>query len=174
MIGKIMKRIANLLALACCLCILSGTVWAQKKNRKIPRVCGDPDKACKGRANFQPYELPVEWPQNTVIAESEPFYAIILKSAKSNYSSGADCDKLYSNDEIQSIQFLFPRNKVFALKCFEPGLNYYTNVGNDVVFLGVYAGRTRTEATKFLRKLRGAGQFSNAQLRRMRVGMNGT
>jgi hypothetical protein len=157
-----------------CICVFSTVAAAQKKPQKLPRVCGNPDEACKGRANFQPYELPVEWPQTAVIAESEPFYAIILKSAKFDYSSGADCEKVYSENEIQSIQYQFPTNKVFALKCVEAGYNYYTGVGNDFVFIAVYAGKTLAEANKFLKKVQAAEQFPGVKVRKMRVGVNGT
>ncbi len=157
-----------------CVCCLAGSTFAQKKNRKIPRVCGNPDAACKGRGSYQPYELPVEWPENTVISESEQFYAIILKSAKHDFNSGQDCEKVYSNEEIQSFQNRYPTNKVFALKCVDPGYNYYTGVGSDFVFIAVYAGKTLTEANKFLKLVKTDPELSAVKLRKMRVGMNGT
>lgn len=169
-----MKKVILLVALFGCLCIWPEVTLAQKKNKKIPRVCGNPDGACKGRGYFQPYELPVEWPENSVIAESEQFYAIILKSAKFDYSSGADCNKVYSNDEIQNIQYSFPQNKVFAMKCGEPGQNYYTGVGGDFVFIAVFAGKTQAEANKFLKKVKEFDDYKGVKIRKMRVGVNGT
>lgn len=169
-----MKKAFLLIALFAGLCIWPDVSLAQKKSRKVPRVCGNPDEACKGRAYFQPYELPVEWPENSVIAESEPFYAIILKSAKFDYSSGADCNKVYSDEEIQSFQYQFPSNKVFAMKCSEPGMNYYTGVGADYVFIAVFAGKSLAEANKFLKKVQASEQFPGVKVRKMRVGTNGT
>ena len=71
-------------------------------------------------------------------------------------------------------QFLCPLKRlgVFALKCFEPGLNYYTNVADDVGFLGIYAGLTKVEATAFLKTIQ--SKFPGAVLRRMQAGINGT
>ncbi|HMM81477.1 MAG TPA: hypothetical protein PKC65_15805 [Pyrinomonadaceae bacterium] len=155
-------------------CFLFGSVQAQKKPKKLPRVCGNPDEACKGRSYFQSYDLPVEWPENSVIAESEPFYAIILKSAKFDYSSGADCEKVYSDSEIFSTQTMFPTNKVFALKCFEPGGNYYIGVDDNYVFIAVFAGKTLAAANKFLKTVQDTGQFPGVKVRKMRVGVNGT
>lgn len=169
-----MKKVAIFVALLSSLCLLSGVALAQKKNKKIPRVCGNPDESCKGRANFQPYELPVEWPENSVIAESETFYAIILKSAKFDYSSGADCNMVYSAEEIQSIQYQFPNNKVFAQKCSEAGMNYYTGINYEFVFIAVFAGKTLAEANKTLKKVQATEQFPGVKVRKMKVGINGT
>lgn len=169
-----MKKAVLFIMLIGSLCLWPDASFAQKKGKRLPRVCGNPDEACKGRSYFQSYELPVEWPENSVIAESEPFYAIILKSAKFDYSSGADCNKVYSDDEIQSIQYMFPSNKVFALKCSEPGMNYYTGVGGDFVFIAVFAGKSLTAANKFLKSVKDTEQFPGVKLRKMRVGTNGT
>lgn len=169
-----MKKLLLWSSVLVCVCFFFGVVQAQKKPKKLPRVCGDPDAACKGRSLFHSYELPVEWPKNSVIAESEPFYAIILKSAKFDYSSGADCDKVYSEGELQSIQWLFPTNKVFAQKCIEPGTNYYEGVDGDFVFIAVYAEKTLAEANNFLKKVQETGQFPGVKVRKTRVGVNGT
>lgn len=169
-----MKKAILFVALFGCFCIWPDVSLAQKKNKKIPRVCGNPDEACKGRANFLSYDLPVEWPENSVIAESETFYAIVLKSAKFDSSSGADCNKVYSDEEIQSIQYQFPNNKVFAQKCFEPGTNYYTGISYEYVFIAVFAGKTLAEANKTLKKVQATEQFPGVKVRKMKVGINGT
>ncbi|MBV9217503.1 MAG: hypothetical protein JO053_15155 [Acidobacteria bacterium] len=168
------RNIISVIALVGCVLLLSSLSFGQKKNRKIPRVCGNPEAACKGRSNFQSYELPVEWPVNSVIAESEPFYAIILKSAKYDFTSATDCAKVYTDEEIQSIQNQFPTNKVFALKCADTGYNYYTGIATNVVFIAVYAGRTLAESNKFLAKVKALNEFPGIKLRRMKVGVNGT
>lgn len=164
-----MKGRTALLMLVGCLFLTAGTAAAQK--RKLPRVCGNPEEACPGRSSYQPYDLPVVWPQNSVVAESEPFYAIVLKSAKYD---GNTCGTAFSNSEIQSIQNQFPLNKVFANKCGEPGENYYTGVDGGFVFIAVFAGRTKAQADKFLKEVKDTGQYPGVRLRKMRVGVNGT
>ncbi len=139
-----------------------------------PRICGDPEAACKGRSSFQSYELPVIWPKKSVIAESRPFYAIILKSAKFDFNSNADCNKVYTDDEIQRIQTAYPNNKVFALKCQEPGMVYYKGIENNVVFIAIYAGNTLAVANRLLRKVKRSGEFPGIMVRKLRAGVNGT
>lgn len=153
------------------LIILAGQADAQRKAR-LGKVCGDPGAPCKNRDNFQPYELPFDTGRNMVIAESEPFYAIIVKSTK--LKPADNCDTLISERERLDTQALFPRNKVFALKCFEPGLNYYTNVADEVTFIAVFAGRTAAEARRFLKTVKNTGKFSGVGLRKMQAGINGT
>jgi hypothetical protein len=167
-----LKKAVWFIALLGCVCFLSGHSFAQKKNRKIPKVCGNPEAACEGRSSYQPYELPVVWPANSVIAESEPFYAIILKSAKSDFSG--DCEKVFSPEEIQSFQNQFPTNKVFALKCADTGYNYYTGVDGNYVFIAVFAGRTLAQANKFLTEVKASTGIQGLRVRKMRVGTNGT
>jgi hypothetical protein len=146
-------------------------VSAQKKTRR-GQVCGNPKLACKSRENFQPNDLPFETERNFVIAESEFFYAIILKSEKRpDYT---DCEKRFPENERLAVQALFPENKVFAVRCGEAGENYYTNVAADVTFLGVYAGRTLSEANKFLKTVQATGKFPGVKVRRMHAGINGT
>jgi hypothetical protein len=153
--------------------ILSTAAWAQR-SKMPPRVCGDPEAACKGRSSFQPYELPVEWPKNSFIAESRPFYAIILKSAKTDWNF-EKCDQVYSNNEILGIQGQWPNNKVFALKCAEPGYVYYTGVDGNYVFIAVYAGESLAQANRFLKTVRNSSDaYRDVKLRKMRAGVNGT
>ena len=58
--------------------------------------------------------------------------------------------------------------------CVEAGELYYTNVAPDQQFMAVYAGRTPAEARSVLAKVRAAGKYPGANLRRMRAGINGT
>lgn len=144
------------------------TVDGQRRGK----ICGDPNASCAGRDQFQPWELTFALPKNAVIYESEFFYAVILKSVKlKNYD---DCEKAIAEDERLATQKLFPKNKVFALKCQEPGEMYYTNVANNVSFLGVFAGKTKAQADAFLRTVKATGKFPGAVLRRMKAGINGT
>jgi hypothetical protein len=142
--------------------------------RRLGKICGDPNAPCGGRDQFQPWELTFGLPKNAVIYESEYFYSVILKSVKLPQNSYAECEKAFSEDERLKIQELFPKNKVFAFKCSEPGSMYYTNVANDVSFLGIYAGKTRVQADAFLKTVKATGRFPGASLRRMKAGINGT
>ena len=144
---------------------------AQKKAR-LGRVCGDPAAACRVRDQFQPYELPFDTGRNAVIAESEYFYAVIVKSVK--LADDNNCDKAISDKDITDTQALFPHSKVFALKCFEPAMNYYTNVADNTAFRAVFAGRTKAAANAFLKTLKTKGKYGDAVLRRMQAGINGT
>jgi hypothetical protein len=134
------------------------------------KVCGDPNLPCKNRGNFQSYELPFDTGRNYAIADSELFYAAIIESRKIKLDE--NCETAFTEQRRLEVQKMFPKNKVFALKCFEPGLNYYTNVAADVGFLGIYAGRTKAQATSFLKTIQ--SKFPGAVLRRMRAGINGT
>ena len=71
-------------------------------------------------------------------------------------------------------QALFPRNKVFASRCFEPGDLFYTGVAEDSQFVAVYAGRTRAEGQAMLARVKATGRYPGANLRRLRAGFNGT
>lgn len=147
-------------------------VGAQKRKVEF-RVCGDPTAPCKRRENFQPFQLPFEYTSNFHISESQLFYAVILKSVKFNPDDD-NCNKVIpENDRIET-QKLFPHNAVFVMRCWEPGEISYTNVADNVSFMGVYAGQTLADANAFLLKVKASGKFADATARRMRVQMNGT
>ena len=146
---------------------------AAQKKPKAGRVCGDPTVECKGGSDFQPFDLPFEVGNDNVIFESERFYGIVLKSKK--MKDWGNCEKpTFTESERLAIQDLFPRNKVFAVNCFETGLNYYTGVAQKTAFIGIYAGRTLTEATKFLKTVRATGRFGDIRVRQLKIGVNGT
>ena len=136
-------------------------------------LCPDPTVACRTSVEFQPYNLQFRVPENAVIYETEPFYAVILKSVR-DPSKRNDCNVFVPEAERLEAQALFPHNKVFASRCFETGDLYYTNVAPDQQFMAVYAGRTLAEANALLAKVRAAGKYPGAYLRRMRAGINGT
>lgn len=145
---------------------------AQKK-AKLGKVCGDPTAACKSRENFQAIDLPFDTGKNFVIYESEYFYGIVLKSTK--LKDWGDCDNpSFAETERLPIQDMFPHNKVFALNCVDAGMNYYTGVADKIAFIGVYAGRTLTEANKFLKTVQATNKFPGIRVRRMKIGVNGT
>ncbi len=155
--------------------MVAGGAAAQRRGAK-PRpaaVCGDPAARCRTTVEFQPYQLPFVVPRDGVIWESEQFYAVILKSVR-DASKGMDCNVFIPEPERVAAQALFPRNKVFASRCFEPGDLFYTGVAEDTQFMAVYAGRTRAEAQATLAKVKATGQFPGANVRRLRTGFNGT
>lgn len=166
---KLRKNI-NLLLVFVFIAGASLAVSAQK--RAYGKICGDPTAACKSASDFQPYELAFELPKNPVIFDSELFYTVILKSVKTKTET--DCETAFSEDERINLQRIFPRNKVFTLKCFETGGIFYTNTANNVVFMGIYAGKTLAEAKSFLKRVQAETEYSGAILKRMRAGINGT
>ena len=150
----------------------SGGAAAQRRSR-LGVVCGDPTVRCRTSVEFQPYQLPFRIPPQGAIWESEQFYAVILKSVR-DPSKGGDCNVFGPEAERIEAQALFPRHKVFASRCFEPGDLFYLGVAENSQFMAVYAGRTRAEGQAMLEKVKAAGKYPGANLRRMRTGFNGT
>ena len=147
---------------------------AQRRGRPRPAaVCGDPAVRCQTSVEFQPYQLPFRIPANAAIWETEKFYAVILKSVRDE-SKGGNCDIFVPEAEREAAQALFPRNKVFASRCFDPGDLFYTGVADDSRFMAVYAGRTRAEGLATLERVKATGKYPGANLRRLRTGFNGT
>ncbi|HEX8921317.1 MAG TPA: hypothetical protein VF766_07545 [Pyrinomonadaceae bacterium] len=134
------------------------------------QICGDPAMRCGTANEFQPHDLSFRVPRNAVIWESEMFYAIILQSV----SAKNNCEAHVSEAARLEAQALFPRHKVFADRCPEPGTLFYTGMNSDYRFMAVYAGKTRAEAARMLARVRATGKYPTANLRRMRVGFNGT
>jgi hypothetical protein len=125
------------------------------------KVCPDPDRPCDG---FKPNEL------SFVIAapfkfdrgrdKSEPFYAVILKSA-------ALCS--FKDDERTRAQKVFPRAKVFLHRfmCEDFGDRVtYSNVSEKTGFVAVYAGDSEAAAQPMLALARASG-YPDANIRRM-------
>ena len=145
---------------------------AQRKTRQ-GRVCGDPTVKCKGADDFQAFDLPFDTGKSFVMVDSEHFYGIVLRSKK--MSDWGDCaNPVFGEKERLQIQELFPHNKVFSLNCVETGTNYYSGVADQVAFIGVYAGRTLTEANAFLRTVQATSKFPGVRVRRMQISINGT
>ena len=145
----------------------------RRRARRQPNleVCHDPTRPCRSTATFEPHDLPFRVPARAVIWETGEFYAVILKSFR---APEEDCEKFVPESERLAAQELFPRRKVFASRCWEPGTLFYTNTTPDTRFMAVYAGRTRAEAERVLAQVRATGRFPGANLRRMRTGFNGT
>ena len=169
-----MRKIVTLCVVILVL-LAAGGASAQRRRpaQRLAAVCGDPTVRCQTSVEFQPYQLPFRIPPNAVIWESEHFYAVILKSIH-DPSKGADCNVFVPEAERIAAQELFPRNKVFASRCMEPGDLFYEGVADGARFMAVYAGRTRAEGQAVLAKVKATGQFPGANLRRLRTGFNGT
>lgn len=151
--------------------LLPSTLFSQA--HRVGKICGDPNVKCVGSAGFQPWELTFTLPKNAVIYESELFYSVILKSVKVKDQS-ENCDQIIKESDRTATQELFPKNKVFAMNCFEAGSISYTNVADNTGFMGVYAGKTLAQANAFLKAVKATGKFRGATVRRMRAQINGT
>ena len=139
------------------------------------RVCGDPSAACAKRAAFKDEDLPFEFTMGSVVAESAPFYIVVVKSAK--LPEDADCEKTPSDFNREDLQYSFQRNKVFIARgCYSIINNYYTKLGNNVIALAIYAGSTKAQADAFLKKVKTTEyqDMSGAYLLRTTTGFNGT
>ena len=144
-----------------------------KTARKRPRgsICGNPQVTCKTTATFAANDLPFRVPQNSVIFDTELFYAVILKSVTANED---DCNTFIPETERLATQEIFPDRKVFASRCVDIENLFYTNVNPKARIMAVYAGSTMAEAKKVLETVKATGKFPGAYLRRMRTGFNGT
>ena len=155
------------------LLILFLTFVAAQRRRpaKHAAVCGNPKASCPSNATFEPHDLPFRVPKNAVIWETELFYAVILKSMK---APDDNCDIFIPESERTAAQDLFPDKKVFTSRCPAPETLYYTNTRPNTRLMAVYAGSTLAEANRTLAAVKATGKFSDATIRRMRAGFNGT
>lgn len=134
-------------------------------------ICGNPQVACKSVATFQPNDLPFRVPENSVIFDTELFYAVILKSVA---AKDDDCAIFVPETERLAAQVLFPDRKVFSSRCADVENLFYTNIDPKFRIMAVYAGITLAEANRTLAAVKAIGKFPGAYLRRMRTGFNGT
>jgi hypothetical protein len=134
-------------------------------------ICGNPNVACKTTATFQPNDLPFRIPENSVIFDTELFYAVILKSVP---AKDDDCTTFVPEAERLQTQTLFPTSKVFSSRCADIENLFYTNVDLKFRFMAVYAGTTLADAKRVLASVKATGKFPSAYVRRMRTGFNGT
>ncbi len=120
-------------------------------------------------ASLKPHELGFGLPQDGVARaefRSEPFYAVILKSAKR-------C-KILEAERLEA-QKLFSKNKVFMdrFACDdEHGAEEfmsYDNVNKDFSFLAVHAGGTHDDAKALFDKMKLDEKFPGANIRKMRA-----
>ena len=161
----------GLLAVGTIVDTAAGQSHATRHRAKRGSICGNPTVVCKTSVTFQPNDLPFRVPANSVIFDTELFYAIILKSVTTRED---DCDVFVPETERLPTQTLFPDWKVFSSRCADVENLFYTNVNPKTRFMAVYAGTTLPEATKVLGLVRATGKFPGATVRRMRTGFNGT
>ncbi|MDQ6651734.1 MAG: hypothetical protein M3Y84_03215 [Acidobacteriota bacterium] len=138
---------------------------------KKASICSNPLLACKTSATFQPNDLSFRVPANSVIFDTELFYAIILKSVNVTDDS---CNVFVPETERLRAQALFPDHKVFTSRCADPENLFYTNVSDKHRIMAVYAGTKLAEAKLFLDAVKTTGKFPGANIRPMRTGFNGT
>ena len=153
---------------------LVDSVFGQSRTAaKRPRgsVCGNPQVTCKTTATFHDNDLPFRVPANSVIFDTELFYAVILKSVTTTEDN---CDVFVPEAERLQTQALFPTRKVFASRCVDIENLFYTNVDPKYRIMAVYGGTTLAEAKRVLETVQATGKFPGAYLRRMRTGFNGT
>jgi hypothetical protein len=132
------------------------------------KACPDPDRPCMFPGDpFKPNELSFEAAEKFNFDRgqdrSQPFYAVILKSATL-------CST--TEEERLGVQALFPRNKVFVHRYFCEDFGdsvTYTNVNAKQGFIAVYAGETEQAGKAFLARVQAGGQFPGANLRKMQV-----
>jgi hypothetical protein len=155
--------------------VLSSAIAAQSHTKprraKASAICGNPTVRCNTSVPFEPNDLPFRVPKNSVIFDTELFYAVILKSVA---VSDDDCNTFVSEAERLSAQTVFPDRKVFTSRCTDPGNLFYSNVSDKHRIMAVYAGTTLAESKRALEAVNATRKFPGANIRRMRTGFNGT
>jgi hypothetical protein len=141
------------------------------KNRARGSICGNPLVTCKTSVTFEPYDLRFRVPKNSVIFDTELFYAVILKSIT---VADYDCEKFVPESERLAAQALFPDHKIFSSRCTEAGSLFYTTIDDKYRIMAVYGGTTPAESKRVLAAVKATGKFPGAYVRRMRTGFNGT
>ncbi len=149
------------------------TAAQSRVTRKRPRgsICGNPRVACRTTATFNPNDLPFRVPQNSVIFDTELFYAIVLKSVTTTEDN---CSVFVPESERLQTQILFPDRKVFSSRCVDIENLFYSSVDPKYRIMAVYAGTALPEAKRVLETVKATGKFPGAYIRRMRTGFNGT
>ena len=126
-------------------------------------VCADPDRPCPGfRANEMSFRIATPFKFDRGRDKSQPFYAVILKSAP--ICSLADAERARA-------QKVFPRAKVFLHRYFCEDFGdkvTYSNVNEKSGFVAVYAGDTAAAAEPSLALAKASG-YPDANIRRLEV-----
>jgi hypothetical protein len=151
--------------------IAAGQSHVPRQRARKASICGNPLIACKTTPTFEPHDLPFRVPENSVIFDTELFYAIVLKSVAADEG---DCHVFVPEAERLQAQALFPDRKVFTSRCADVENLLYTNVNPKFRIMAVYGGTALAEAKRVLEAVKATGKFPGANLRRMRTGFNGT
>ena len=127
------------------------------------KVCPDPDKPCPGfKANELSFAISRPFKFDRGRDKSQPFYAVILKSAP--------LCSLPDSERVKAQQ-AFPKAKVFLHRYFCEDFGdkvTYSGVNEKSGFVAVYAGETEAEAQGVLARAKAAG-YADANVRRMEV-----
>jgi uncharacterized protein len=127
------------------------------------KVCGDPDRPCSGfKPNELSFDVATPFAFDRGRDRSQPFYAVILKSAP--LCGLADAER-------RRAQKVFPRAKVFLHRYFCEDFGdkvTYSNVSEKTGFVAVYAGDSEAAAQPILELARASG-YADANVRRMEV-----
>jgi hypothetical protein len=174
--GMMTSRVFTLVVISFALgAIALGDIAAGQSRvaRKRPRgsICGNPQVACKTTATFNSNDLPFRVPENSVIFDTELFYAVILKTVATTEDN---CTVFIPEIERLQTQALFPDRKVFSSRCVDIENLFYTNVDPKYRVMAVYAGKTLPEAKRVLESVKATGKFPGAYVKQMRTGFNGT
>jgi hypothetical protein len=180
-----MSRISGVILITVFTCVTATSVLTTSVATQGRRatthaaICGNPRVSCKTIATFQDNDLPFQVPKNSVIVDTQPFYAVILQSMAVKNDS---CDVFIPENERLAAQALFPDHKVFSSRCTDPENLFYADVSSRTPryfsethrIMAVYAGTTTAEARRILAAVRATRKFPGANIRRMRTGFNGT
>ncbi len=141
-------------------------------------VCANPKEPCVARSyTFEPHDLSFQLPDELAwqtAHNSEPFYAVLLGSAKAIHPDPSDpddeteCGGFFPETERVEVQQEFPDRKVFASRhgCSRV---WYNGVNDQYNFLAVYAGKSLDEAREILSKVKRIGRFPGANIRKIQV-----
>jgi len=111
-----------------------------------------------------------------LVAREPWFYVVIIasKPINSHMGEGGDESSQFSSDELQAVDSLLQHEILVTSRHDIPQYvseaEYYDGVNQNFNFLGVYAGKTKSEATKFFEefKERFGKWFPDVYLRRIR------
>ncbi len=110
-----------------------------------------------------------------LVAREEWFYVVIIESKPvKSCSEAGDASSQFSSDKRRAVDSLLQTETLITSRHDVPPYvseaEYYDGVNQSFNFLAVYAGKTKSEATKFLKgfKARVGTQFPDAYLRRIR------
>ena len=121
---------------------------AKRQRAKRGSICGNPKVACKTTVPFQPHDLPFQVPANSVIFDTELFYAVMLKSVKTRRRRLQRC--LFRKQSGWKRRLYFPSAKFSRPDVYDIENLFYSTISANVRIMAVYAGTTLPEARRCL------------------------